>query len=187
MHAKNTWSRDDKRAPTITQDAAFTLSLREECHRRDVALLFQCVERWRTVSRKRRRSTSPPTSRATDCDNTRRPRRHALDKTGRTGGAGTCRCSGARKAGTKRDWRKLDEDIEIPVGSSAAVSTGYSVVERHTAVDFATRRLRRSRARRRRSIFLARDGITGAWREEKRVEREKGRKEERNTTRSVAN
>lgn len=44
---------------------------------RNVALLFQYVERWRTVSRKRRRSTSPPTSRATDCDNTRRLR-HAL-------------------------------------------------------------------------------------------------------------
>lgn len=40
--------------------------------------LFQCVERWKTVSRKRRRSTSPPTSRATDCDNTRKATRHAL-------------------------------------------------------------------------------------------------------------
>lgn len=40
--------------------------------------LFQCVGRWKTVSRKRRRSTSPPTSRAIDCDNTRKATRHAL-------------------------------------------------------------------------------------------------------------
>ena len=34
---------------------------------------MKCVERWRTASRKRRRSTSPHTSRATDCDKTRTP------------------------------------------------------------------------------------------------------------------
>lgn len=44
MHIKKIWSRDDKRAPTITQDAAFTPSLRKEYHQRNVALLFQCVE-----------------------------------------------------------------------------------------------------------------------------------------------
>lgn len=41
---------------------------------RHVMLLLQCVERWRMVSRKRKRNTSPPTSKATDCDNTQRPR-----------------------------------------------------------------------------------------------------------------
>lgn len=59
----------------------------------NVTFLFQCVERWRTVSRKRRRNTSPPTSRATDCDNTQRLR-HAVA------------IRDERENGTSTLWRK---------------------------------------------------------------------------------